>query len=280
MSLLERKNEEFAASVSRSVLHYQSAELKDLLKALSEFQKNRFVAQMKTLHNAYWVWHNRHPNEFSSRGGRAEELLREIHRHCELQGWELDGKPDGDTHPLVEPAAHRRIQYIWQGMTLSCWKRSLEMLMLYTHNNRYGVDQHGLPREGHVPEVDQKYFGGLLSDVAASYGLVPANVDGREFNRWRNVLTTRGPILCEGNYGPARYLYGGHVILVIGCTADRRIIYLDPFLGLAAPSDLTGIAGGGGRANTSTRHYSYCTIEYLNEQMFQTPVDHTWIVTR
>ena len=138
----------------------------------------------------------------------------------------------------------REVRYRWQGPTLSCWQRSLEMLMEWRHGSKYGKPvvkriwpncaAYGPVRTRHTPPVRSTYFGRNLLSLEDHYGLFenPRLIDCCNLSTWQAVLREYGPILAQGKYGPAHRLPGGHVILITGWSRQGKLAYYDPFLGV------------------------------------------------
>lgn len=143
----------------------------------------------------------------------------------------------------IGPHAHA-VRYIWQGPTLSCWQTSLEMLMEWRHGSKYGKPVveikgpkhavYGPVRTEHTPLVRSTYCGRDLRDIEDDYGLFPVHSleSCDDLPTWKAALRKHGPILAQGNYGPAHRLPGGHAILITGWSRQGKLAYYDPFLGI------------------------------------------------
>ncbi|MDI1443675.1 hypothetical protein [Polyangium sp. 6x1] len=79
MGLLDRGNNEFSTSVTRSWLIANSAELTTLLTALGAFQNDdKSVPKLVTLYGALYNWGFKKPKEYARRGRLANELRNQI----------------------------------------------------------------------------------------------------------------------------------------------------------------------------------------------------------
>ena len=144
----------------------------------------------------------------------------------------------------IGPYAHA-VPYIWQGPTLNCWRTSLEMLMEWRHGSRYGKPvveitgpnhaAYGPVRTQHTPLVrSTTYCGRNLLDIQDDYGLFEVYhlMGCNDLSTWQAALREYGPILAQGNYGPAHRFPGGHAILITGWSRQQKLAYYDPFLGI------------------------------------------------
>ena len=140
----------------------------------------------------------------------------------------------------------RAVRYRWQGPTLSCWQRSLEMLMEWRHGSKYGKPvverkrsyqaDYGPVRTRHTQPVRSTYCGRDLRTLQDDYGLFEnLRLWGCcNLSTWQAALREYGPILAQGKYGPAHRLPRpfGHAILITGWSRQGKLAYYDPFLGI------------------------------------------------
>lgn len=145
----------------------------------------------------------------------------------------------------IGPHAHA-VRYRWQGFTLGCWRRSLEMLMEWRHGSKYGKPvvenkgpkraAYGSVRTEHTRQVRSTYCGRNLLDLEDDYGLFRVHrlESCDDLSTWQAALREYGPILAQGIYGPAHHLprQFGHAILITGWSRQGKLAYYDPFLGV------------------------------------------------
>ena len=132
------------------------------------------------------------------------------------------------------------IGYRWQGMKQCCWLTSIEMLMQHKYGSIYGRNSR---HSNYALEKKRENNGSHVMLHQDQYNLA-GNTSLRKnttIGDWENALR-KGPVLAEGNFGMNSIGLYKHVVVIIGVSRTKKLVYFNPNLFSVFPHAQTNLS--------------------------------------